>query len=309
MKIRYLKSAIVLLLICTLSLSLTGCDSLDYREAVNLYNAGSYAEAAEIFAQIPDYEDSAQLETRCYYWLAIKAMEYGRFEAAIEQFQALNGYEDSAQRIIECKYQLAVAAFEEGNLPAAESIFLEMPDYKQTPEYLRRITWQKLFDAVAAAGTEGSIQTERDGKVFRVTAEQAEPNQLIFFVSHTKDMGYSFYDDLSIILTRDSTVADLTANSTFTMDFKGSQIGSQQKGSGKLVITGLTAETVLTVDTYEKTATDNQGKTSTSTDPADNLMADDMAENLVDLMTVIPQLLKDSGIELTLQDIGFSALA
>ena len=37
-------------------------------------------------------------------------------------------------------------------------------------------------------------------------------------------------------------------------------------------------------------------------------MNDTMAENLYDLLTVMPQLLQDAGIEVTLQDIGFSAL-
>jgi hypothetical protein len=37
-------------------------------------------------------------------------------------------------------------------------------------------------------------------------------------------------------------------------------------------------------------------------------MNDAMAENLHDLLTVIPELLLEAGITVTLQDIGFNAL-
>ena len=48
-----------------LILSMTGCDNLDYREAVELYNDQNYKAAAEIFYALDDYEDSAELYTRC----------------------------------------------------------------------------------------------------------------------------------------------------------------------------------------------------------------------------------------------------
>lgn len=311
MKTRILKSAAVLMLVCVLAFSLTGCDKLDYREAIDLYNAGKYDAAAELFYQLGDYENSAELLTRSQYWSAITLMEQGNFQEALPRFLKLGDFEDSAQRVTECKYLLAIADFEADALADAEIGFLEIADYKQAPEYLRRITWQKLFDAVASAGAESggsfTIQKEQDGKLFSVTADMAEPNQLILFVSNSKDMGYSFYDDLTLILTRDSLEATFSANSTFTMDYVDGQIGSEQKASGKVDISTCTAETVLKVDTFQMTSTDNLGATTTSDDPNHILMAEDMAENLTDLLTVIPALLTDSGVELTLQDIGFAA--
>ena len=287
-----------------LLLSMTGCDSLDYREAVNLYNAQEYEAAGELFYELGDYEDSKQLYTRCQYWIAVELMEKGIYPEALPRFLKLGDYEDSQARAMECKYQRAIAAFGSGNLNEAETFFLDAPDYKQTPEYLRRITWQKFFDELAAVGT---LQTEQEGKLYRLTAD-AETAQLVFFTSRTKDMDYQFYDDLTLMLSRDSTDAAFTATSTFTMGFKGSQIGSSQVGSGKVDITTVTADTVLVLDTYEKVTTDNLGKTSTTTDPAESLMGGDMAENFSALMSVIPTLLADSGISLTLQDIGFATI-
>ena len=304
---------LILLLVGILAFSLSGCDALDYREAIDLYNVGEYDAAAEMFAALGDYEDSAKLVTRSHYWAAVTRMEQGNYEEALPRFLKLQDYEDSAQRVTECKYQIAIAQLEAGDFSKAEAAFLELSDYRDTSEYLRRITWQKFFDAVKAAGTENegsfTIQKEQNNRLFCITAHTAQPDQLIFSTVFSKDMGYTFYDDLVITLSRDSLDAAFTASSTFAMDFVGTQIGSQQKMTGKLDITTCNADTVLTAETFEMTLTDNQGKTSASTDPADCLMAEDLAESYTALLDAIPQMLTKAGIELTLRDIGFSALA
>lgn len=197
---RYRKTIAVLSLAALLLL--TGCDALDYREAIDLYNAREFSQAAEIFAQIPDYEDSAQLytrarywqalelyndaqfaqaaqvfaplgeyedsarlHTRCYYHLAVQAMEAGDYTGAISQFEALEGYEDSAQRITECQYQLAVAAFQAEDYAAAEAQFSPLGDYRMSRDYLRQIGWQRFFDWVVSNG-------QADGTGFTLQTQQ-----------------------------------------------------------------------------------------------------------------------------------------
>ena len=300
------------MLVCTLAFSMAGCEDLDYRDAVDLYNAGNYEEAAALFAQLGDFEDSKQLETRCYYWIAMKAMEFGRYEAAIEQFRALGDYEDAPERITECTYQLGVAAFESGDLAAAETYFLETPDYKQTQEYCRQITWQKFFDAIAEKTPDdagANLSAQKDGRTIQIIAHSADTQEIIFSISAVKDMGYVFTDVFSFRLTRDSMTASFAAESTFAMDFKGNQIGSQQTGSGTLDIPTCTRETVLTLDAFQIDITDNLGKSTSSNDLADCLMLDAMAENFGILMDTIPSVLSDAGITQTLADIGFAAIA
>ena len=311
MKTRFFKSIITLMLIGVLAFSLTGCDSLDYREAVQLYNAGLFEEAAQLFAAIPEYEDSAQLETRCYYRLALNTMEAENYESALAQFESLGNYEDVPARITECKYQLALAAFEGGDLQTAESYFADTPDYRQTPEYSRRITWQKFFDAIAEktpGEAESILEKETDGGTVRVIARSADTQELIFSVSTVKDMGFIFADDFSIRFTRDSLLADFAAESSFSMDFGGGQIGSRQTGGGTLDIAACTAEMPLVLESFGLTVTDNQGQSSTSTDPADSLMAEAMAKNLATLLDTVPEMLTEAEIPLTLADIGFSSL-
>ena len=79
MKHRFFKYITASVLVCTLLMSLTGCKSTDYREAVQLYNDRSYDAAAEIFYDLGDYKDSASLYTASRYWAAVALAEAGGY--------------------------------------------------------------------------------------------------------------------------------------------------------------------------------------------------------------------------------------
>lgn len=298
-----MKKLFALLLVCALVFSLTGCDKLDYRKAVDLFNQGKYDAAIDAFHELGNYQDSAQLFTLSHYWAAITRMEEGKFSEALPRFIKLGDYEDSAQRATECTYQIALLEFESGNFHEAQNYFQKVADYKQSQEYLRRIHWQAMYDAIAAH----PIEVEQNGKLIHMLAEPNLHTLWLSIAVHT-DPPFSFSDDLSISLTRDSTIANFSAGSDFGMAFVEGRIGASQIGYGRLDITTCTPETPLVMETFEKHVADNQGNSTDSTDPADSTMNEIMEENMQDLMTTIPQLLLDAGIDVTLQDIGFYAL-
>ena len=304
MKHKTLSKALALVLILSILLSMTGCEALDYRKAVEQYNIGNFDAAAQSCSALGDYEDSRELAVLSQYWAALTRMEKGKFSEALPLFLELGNYEDSAQRAVECRYQMAVGLFEAGSLSDGEAIFLELGEYKNTAEYLRKIQWQNFYDALPK---DGLCTETSEGMELRIVPQKGKPNQLTFSVSRTKDMGYVFYDELTLTLTRDSLDAEFIATSTFTMDFHGEEIGSQQTASGTVDISVFTPGEPLPVTSYELTGTDNQGNAITGSDQV--LMADTMAENLNAILTILPSLLESNGIPQTLQDIGFAPLA
>jgi len=308
MKTRTFKSVLAILLICALALSMTGCDELDYRKAIKLYNAGMYEAAAEVFYALGDYENCQDLYTDCQYWIAANLAQEGNFQEALPRFLKLGNYENSAQWATECNYQIALTAFGEARFSEAETILQQIPDYKQAKEYLRQIKWQAFYDEICMV--QPAISLQQDDKFFSVFPVQDDPSMpmLVLSVEMSESEDHLYSDFLTITLTRESTVADFSCGSDFQMDYVDGTIGSSQSGSGKLDITTCTPQTVLVMDAFEKTVTDNKGNTSTSQDPADSLMGDQMAENLNGLLTAIPELLAEHGITLTLNDIGFAAL-
>ena len=311
MKTRIFRALVSVLLVCTLAFSMTGCEKLDYRRAIELYNAGKFEAAGELFDSLGEYEDCPALYTDCQYWIAATLAEQGDFEEALPRFAELGNYENSAQWVTECKYQMAVTAFNEERWEDARNYFAETPDYKNTQEYLRRMNWVAMYDAIVNVGFNAisitHITTQIGGKEYSIAADTYS-YELEFSVSEWKTDDFLFDDSLKITLTRDSTVASYEAGSGFGMDYLGDRIYSSQTATGKIDITTCTPETKLVMETFHKFVEDNKGETTESTDPADSLMNDAMAENLHDLLTVIPELLTENGITVTLQDIGFFAL-
>ena len=314
MKTPLFRTLALLVLAFTLVFSMTGCEDLDYREAIRLYNDGDYETAAEIFSTLGDFENCPELYTDCQYWIAANLAESGNFEKALPRFWKLGDYRNSPQWVTECQYQIAVAAFDEGQYKDAELAFRKMPDYKNSTEYLRRIAWQSLFEEILQKGVDqisaSAIEVERDGKTYIISAVHCfgDVQDLELEVYQSKNDDFSMIDDLKITLTRDSTVAQFECGSSFGMDYLDSRIGSSQMATGKIDLTTCTPETKLVMETFEMHVEDNQGKITDSTDPADSLMNDAMAENLYDLLITIPELLAENGITVTLQDIGFYAL-
>ena len=95
MKNKTLSKALALVLILSILLSMTGCEALDYRKAVEQYNIGNFDAAAQSFSALGDYEDSRELAVLSQYWAALSRMEKGEFSDALPLFLELGDYEDS----------------------------------------------------------------------------------------------------------------------------------------------------------------------------------------------------------------------
>lgn len=90
---------------------LTGCDSSDYKKAQQLYDAGSYSEAASIFEALGDYEDSAAKATESKYQHAEKLYTDGNYAEAIAVYEAIADYEDSAEKIASANKEIMYATY------------------------------------------------------------------------------------------------------------------------------------------------------------------------------------------------------
>lgn len=90
-----MKKLITGILALVMVISLTGCDSSNYKKATSLYEEGKYGEAAAMFAELGDYENSAEMVNVCKYTQAAKLLEAKEYEAAKAIFVELGDYADS----------------------------------------------------------------------------------------------------------------------------------------------------------------------------------------------------------------------
>ena len=122
-KIHFLSLIVILLCI-----SLTGCKSSDYKEAVSLEEAGEYSAALAIFEELSDYKDSANRIISC------KAMI-----AAIDEYEAAKSNVEQKNASLDAEISEAENTISEGKtpldnalIPALETVISETKAVKAT---------------------------------------------------------------------------------------------------------------------------------------------------------------------------------
>lgn len=108
-----------------------------YTEAAVFAEQENYAEAAEIFESLGNYNNSISLATYCRYRQALQAAENGDYDTAIALFEALNGYEDSYNQGRAARYAKAVSYQEAGDYATAIKLFGEVGQYQDSMARLR----------------------------------------------------------------------------------------------------------------------------------------------------------------------------
>ncbi len=128
------KKLLAILLAAAVMLSLTACKSSDYKDAVNLLNAGKYNDAELMFISLEDYKDSAKMVLECRYQQAMELYADGSLEEAAKIFKKIADYKDSADLFKSCKYQLGQEHYENGEYREAAGIFGELTGYQDSDQ-------------------------------------------------------------------------------------------------------------------------------------------------------------------------------
>ena len=134
-----------------------------YNNAIELYEAGDYEQAKELFDQLADYEDSSDWSAKCSdeiqnekelasrYDKAVYFLENGGFKSAVEEFKALGEYSDSAEmlKIAETyydTYKQLVKCDKEGDYIGAKEALNKIADR------LDEETYEKYSDYIESYG-------------------------------------------------------------------------------------------------------------------------------------------------------------
>ena len=147
-----------LILAVAMLLTLTGCNSSDYKKAASLYESGEYAEAAEMFEALGDYKDSADMVKACNYQGALELSDAGKYQEALEIFLSLGDYEDCGEQSVSCACKAAEAYAQDGKLteavtllkgyyadPQAQKMFFVLFANEVTDVYL--VNFQEALDS------------------------------------------------------------------------------------------------------------------------------------------------------------------
>lgn len=149
----------VAFILCTM---LAGCSGSDYKKASELFDAGKYAEARTIFAELGDYEDSAAMVLECDYQMAIAHMEAADYQAAQDSFSALGEYKNSADLLTVCssnlRYIEAEELLESRKFSEAREVYLSLDGFMDCGEKANECLYQMALSKIRASKIDEAVE-------------------------------------------------------------------------------------------------------------------------------------------------------
>ncbi len=131
-----LGTIVAIIVICALATYIYVSKLGKYNNAVSLYEAGQYSEAAIAFEEVGSFQDAARYAQKSYYEQGGQYLLAGDFEAAKAAFEAAGDYDNAAEMVVKSDYRQAIALFESGDAEAAAAIFANLAGYNQADMYL-----------------------------------------------------------------------------------------------------------------------------------------------------------------------------
>lgn len=143
-----MKKIFALLLAFSMTFLLVGCNEnkKPYKVAMKLMEEEQYSQAADAFAALGEYEDSAEKNKFCKYQYAEELFNKGDFDQALKIYTALGEYEDSSEKILLCKYKNAENLLQIGKIDLARTAFTELGDYSDAQQKVEQIKKEYYFE-------------------------------------------------------------------------------------------------------------------------------------------------------------------
>lgn len=286
------------LLLCLL-VSMSGCTLLDYQKANKLYKKGAYVQAEEIYQSLGDFADSEEMAVisgkKADYAEAEELYAAGAYAQALALYTGLEMYSDSPLKAVMCQYEAGKACIAAGNYEEAVTWLEPLGNYEDSAEQLNLAKWnwlgQQRHTKVLDAGS---------GRNRTLSIEMPEKETLVLRLLDTGLLlGLPYKTEFEMTLVRGVVGAE------YTLTYNSTNIKNITEISTGTVELHQFAEG-LAVEVFTQTITDAEGITTESTDVADAIMTKTVAADVVAVVTeCLPQLLEDSGVNISMADLGF----
>lgn len=303
-----MKRVLALVLALCLCMCLAGCDSWDYVKAAKLYEDGEYAEALSIFRELEDYADSAVMAEICQqivdYAQAEALYEAGDYRGALELYQAHERYEDSAAKSLRCRYAIGLGCIESGDYEEATTWLDGLGGYEHSHANAEKARFLWLHTYIQENGPV-KLELESESTAFLQLDANADGSLTLTYCKEGMLLGMPFSDKMELTLVQGQKTADYTALcvSTALNEIK-------EEAAGAVGLVGYTVGAATGMGTFTHTVTDPEGVQTVSTNTADALMVTTMFLTVQTVITEkLPAMLAQTGVDITVQDLGFYAFS
>lgn len=218
----------------------------------------------------------------------------GKWAEAIELFEELGDYEDSAKLLVECKYNLAAELFEKGSYDDAHEGFKEIEGNESIKDKTE-FSWYMLATYV---GKEGEVKYQSPDDAEYIVTMSIDNNNSIYVEYQIPPM-YGVDVSFNFCLVKGATEVELIGSATTSL------LGARMEESGKVMwdISSYKAGDEVGWDEYDIGGVTAQG-TPIASDAQGLITTYDIQSTR--MVNGIKQILAESELNITVQDIGFT---
>lgn len=296
-----MKRLIALVTVLVLCCSLTGCKLMDYRQARELYDAGEFAQALEIYRTLGDYADSAAMADICWqkadYETAEALFAAGDYAAALPLYTGLTMYMDSPMKVISCQYALGMECLENRDYAGAIEWLLPLGSYSNSADQVHLARWEWLTQARCTR-----VFADEPGNFRAISLEKTgDEGLLITLENRALLLGLPYSVCFRLTLHRNDPIA------TYTVDYRSDSGGTviEEVAAGTVELSAFRSGGVLPVETFTQTVTNEAGEQTVSNAGADAIMIRSViADSVAQILEQLPALVEKTGADITLADIG-----
>ncbi len=128
-----------------------------YAKAVSLSKEKNYAEAAEVFAELGNYEDAEEKALKCKYDYAASLEEKKEYAIARDVYESLGDFQDSKAKANSCTYNIGLIKLDEKEYDKAIEQFETIKDYADSQSRIEECKYSKALLLIDAEHYEDAI--------------------------------------------------------------------------------------------------------------------------------------------------------
>ena len=284
-----------------LCVSMTGCSGLDYIKASRLYKDAQYAQALPLYEGLGEFADSAKMAEICSqkadYTAAEAFLASKDYEAALPLYEGLGMYADSPVKAITCRYENGLRYLENGEHEKAILWLEPLGNYENSADQTNLARWLWLN------GQEHSYIIQAitgDSRVIRLEPMEDGALRLVLErKGHLLGLPYDTLFEMTFARGDKEGAYEVTCRSESDMTI-------EESAAGVVDLASFTAGKPLQASEFSQVVIDAEGNQTTSNDVTQAIIVQAvMLEAQEQITTYLPQLLENSGVDITMEDLGF----
>lgn len=282
--------------------TMTGCSAVDYMKASRHYKNAEYAQALVLYEGLGDFADSAKMAGICAqkadYAAAEAYLASKDYEAALPLYEGLGMYADSPLKAITCRYENGLRYLDNKDYEKAIQWLEPLGNYENSAAATSIARWRWLDRQRHTL-----VLRDEEGEFQAISLDPYQADGTIQILLERKGHLLGLPYDTEFTLTLDWNAKE----AAYTVSCRSeSDMVIEETAEGRVVLKSIAAGKPLQVSSFFQTVTDSEGNQTTSNDVTEAIIVRAvLAESAQQINQYLPALLENTGVDITMEDLGF----